>query len=282
MLSAGRPAHPGRGTRALPRRASASGRPPRWAVAPCSGSPIDPAPTGSAPARGRKRSARRPWRAPGAAAAAGGPPPFSPGASGAQPACWCRCLAGPGRAHQTAAGRAADPARQAVSSAHRDVKGGGDAAQLGVAARRRAGRGHVAILTSYSPTAIQLAKRKRVGRLGCATVRATDSGLGGEIRMSKTVIVRYRTRPDAVQENARLVEGVFASLAEVDPGDHRYTTYRLADGVTFVHVAHFSGTENPLATLPAFAQFQRELAQCCFEAPAPTEASVVGSYGWSS
>jgi hypothetical protein len=100
--------------------------------------------------------------------------------------------------------------------------------------------------------------------------------------MSKTVIVRYRTRPDAAEENARLVEGVFTSLAEIDPGDFRYTTYRLADGVTFVHVAHFSGTENPLATLPAFAQFQRELAQRCVEAPAPTEASVVGSYGWSS
>jgi len=50
--------------------------------------------------------------------------------------------------------------------------------------------------------------------------------------MSKSVIVRYRTRPDAAEENARLVEGVFAALADVDPGGFRYTTYRLADGVT--------------------------------------------------
>ena len=99
--------------------------------------------------------------------------------------------------------------------------------------------------------------------------------------MSKNVVVRYRTRPDAAEENARLVEGVFTALAKVDPGDFRYATYRLADGVTFVHVARFAGTENPLATLPAFAEFQRELAQRCVEQPAPSEATVVGSYGWT-
>jgi len=100
--------------------------------------------------------------------------------------------------------------------------------------------------------------------------------------MSKTVIVRYRTHPEAAEENARLVEGVFASLAEVDPGEFKYTTYRLADGVTFVHVAHHFGTENPLVTLPAFAEFQRELARRCVEPPAPSEATVVGSYTKSS
>ena len=99
--------------------------------------------------------------------------------------------------------------------------------------------------------------------------------------MSKTVVVRYRTRPDAAEENARLVEGVFASLSEVDPGDIRYATYRLADGVTFVHVAQISGDKNPLATLPAFAEFQRELGQRCVEQPDPSEATVVGSYGWT-
>jgi hypothetical protein len=104
----------------------------------------------------------------------------------------------------------------------------------------------------------------------------------GDPQMSKTVVVRYQTRPDAADENARLVEGVFTALAELDPGDFRYTTYRLADGVTFVHLARFDRPENPLATLPAFAEFQRELAQRCVEQPAPSEATVVGSYGVSS
>jgi hypothetical protein len=101
----------------------------------------------------------------------------------------------------------------------------------------------------------------------------------GDPHMSKTVVIRYRTRPEAAEENARLVEGVFTSLAEVEPADLGYTTYRLADGVTFVHVARFAGTDNPLATLPAFAEFQRELAQRCTEQPAPSDATVVGSYG---
>lgn len=97
--------------------------------------------------------------------------------------------------------------------------------------------------------------------------------------MSKNVIVRYRTRPDAAEENSRLVEAVFTALAEVDPGEFRYATYRLADGVSFVHVARFAGTANPLATLPAFAEFQRELPQRCVEPPAPSDATLVGSYG---
>jgi hypothetical protein len=97
--------------------------------------------------------------------------------------------------------------------------------------------------------------------------------------MSRDVIVRYQTRPEAAEENARLVEGVFAALAELQPADFRYTTYRLADGVTFVHVAEVAGTENPLASLPAFAEFQRDVAQRCVEPPVANEAIVVGSYG---
>jgi hypothetical protein len=99
--------------------------------------------------------------------------------------------------------------------------------------------------------------------------------------MSRNVIVRYRTRPEAADENARLVEAVYAALAEAGPNDFRYATYRLADGVTFVHVAHQTGAENPLTTLPAFAEFQRELAGRCVEQPAPSEATVVGAYGWA-
>ncbi len=96
--------------------------------------------------------------------------------------------------------------------------------------------------------------------------------------MTRTVIVRYRTRPEAADENARLVEAVYGSLAELAPTGFQYTTYRLDDGATFVHVADFAGPDNPLAALPAFAEFQRDLAQRCVEQPDPTEASVVGSY----
>ena len=100
--------------------------------------------------------------------------------------------------------------------------------------------------------------------------------------MSATVIVCYQTQPEEAEENARLVEGVFASLAEVDPGGLTYTTYRLADGVTSVHAAHHLGTEDPLATLPPFAQFRQGLSSLARSTPVPSEATVVGSYRQSS
>jgi hypothetical protein len=99
--------------------------------------------------------------------------------------------------------------------------------------------------------------------------------------MSKTVVVRYQTRPEAADENARLIEEVYRSLAELGPDDFHYATYRLDDNVTFVHVAHLSGTQNPLMTLPAFAEFQREISTRCVEPPAARDATVVGSYRWT-
>ena len=93
------------------------------------------------------------------------------------------------------------------------------------------------------------------------------------------MIIRYRTRPDAADENSRLIEAVFASLAELAPSGFAYTSYRLADGASFVHVAHFDTADNnPLATLPAFVEFQRNLADRCIEPPAPTKATIIGSY----
>jgi hypothetical protein len=100
--------------------------------------------------------------------------------------------------------------------------------------------------------------------------------------VSRTTVIRYRTRPEAAEKNARLVEAVYAALAEVAPPDLAYVAYRLADGVTFVHVARLGEMPNPLPTLPAFVAFQRDLEQRCVEQPAPSAATVVGSYGWPS
>jgi PAS domain S-box-containing protein len=55
-------------------------------------------------------------------------------------------------------------------------------------------------------------------------------------------------------------------------------TYRLADGVTFVHIAQRDADNNPLANLPEFAEFQRNLAERCVEMPQPSDATIVGSY----
>ena len=70
---------------------------------------------------------------------------------------------------------------------------------------------------------------------------------------------------------------MYTALAEVKPDGFRYATFRLADGVTFVHVAQNSAAENPLASLPAFAEFQREISERVVEPPEPSDATVVGS-----
>jgi hypothetical protein len=98
--------------------------------------------------------------------------------------------------------------------------------------------------------------------------------------MSRTVVVRYRTSPEAAQENQRLVEQVYAELSANDPGGLRYATFRLADGVTFVHVSIQEGPDNPLNRSDAFAEFQRGIAGRCVEPPVPSEATIVGSYRW--
>jgi quinol monooxygenase YgiN len=96
----------------------------------------------------------------------------------------------------------------------------------------------------------------------------------------KTLMVRYKTAETHGDENEALVRAVFEELRSRAPGGIRYASYRLADGVTFVHIATLeTPDENPLVALPAFKAFQKELKDRCVEQPVVTEVSVVGSYG---
>lgn len=95
----------------------------------------------------------------------------------------------------------------------------------------------------------------------------------------RPIVVRYRPKADRADDNQRLVEAVFAELAEVDPGGVRYATLRLADG-SFVHIADVDGDPNLLASNAAFAQFQQDIADRCEEGegPNPQEATLIGNY----
>lgn len=97
--------------------------------------------------------------------------------------------------------------------------------------------------------------------------------------MSVTKVVRYTTKPESAEENARLIREVFAELASQRPAGLRYAAFRLDDGVSFVHVAELDdGSQNPLATSEAFAKFQAGIADRCAQGPAAADATVVGSY----
>ena len=95
--------------------------------------------------------------------------------------------------------------------------------------------------------------------------------------MTRVVVVRYRTRPDAADENERLVKAVFEELAAARPGGFRYVTVRV-DGAAFVHVAVFEADTNPLDDLVTFRAFTSGISDRCEEPPAPTAGRLVGSY----
>jgi hypothetical protein len=95
--------------------------------------------------------------------------------------------------------------------------------------------------------------------------------------MTVTKVIRYRTKPEQADENERLIRDVFAELSKERPEGLRYVTFRLADGVSFVHVATIED-ENPLMSSEAFGAFQSGINDRCEEGPLATDATVVGSY----
>jgi hypothetical protein len=75
------------------------------------------------------------------------------------------------------------------------------------------------------------------------------------------------------------VEAVYAELAQEKTEGIRYATFRLDDGVSFVHLAMLEGDVNPLSTSAAFAEFQADIASRLVGPPAASDATVVGNHG---
>ena len=93
----------------------------------------------------------------------------------------------------------------------------------------------------------------------------------------KQVMVRYKVKPEQVAENEALVRAVYDELDGVAPEDFRYATFRLEDGVSFVHLAWTNG-DAPLSKLEAFQRFTAQIRDRCDEPPAVTELAAIGAY----
>ena len=91
------------------------------------------------------------------------------------------------------------------------------------------------------------------------------------------VMVRYRVHPDRVAENEELVRAVYDELAASKPESLHYATFKLPDGVTFIHVAQH-GEPNPLPAVAAFQRFQKGIQARCEDAPVVTGLQEIGSY----
>ena len=96
----------------------------------------------------------------------------------------------------------------------------------------------------------------------------------------RQVMVRYRVKPDQVERNAELVRAVYEELHGTQPDGFRYATFRLDDGVSFMHVATVDTEDGrtPLSKLDAFQRFQENIRERCDEPPAVTQLEAIGSY----
>ena len=91
-------------------------------------------------------------------------------------------------------------------------------------------------------------------------------------------IIRYRTKPDQADANAELVRAVYAELHRTRPDGFRYTTLRLDDQVTFVHITQSERDPSPILEVKAFGEFQAGIRDRCDEPPVAQAFTEVGSY----
>jgi hypothetical protein len=95
-------------------------------------------------------------------------------------------------------------------------------------------------------------------------------------------MVSYTLKPDRVAENERYVTAVFEALRKARPSALRYATFRLGDGVSFVHLVSHEEADgsNALTALPEFKAFTAGVKDRCVSAPVRVELAEIGSYGF--
>ena len=92
------------------------------------------------------------------------------------------------------------------------------------------------------------------------------------------VMVRYKVKPERVAENERLIRAVYEELHRTRPDGIRYTTFRLEDGVSFVHIAFVENNAPGLPGVEAFRKFTRQIEDRCDEQPSVTVLHQIGTF----
>ncbi|MBT8331814.1 MAG: hypothetical protein KJP06_05740 [Deltaproteobacteria bacterium] len=96
------------------------------------------------------------------------------------------------------------------------------------------------------------------------------------------ILVTYKVKPDRVKENEELIRAVYAELRQINDLDIHYATFKLADGLTFVHMASFASMDKQpvLTESRAFKAFQENLKDRCEVPPDPQKLEEVDSYNF--
>ena len=96
----------------------------------------------------------------------------------------------------------------------------------------------------------------------------------------KRIMVRYKVKADRAAENGNFIKKVFEQLRRDKSAWLRYASFKLNDGVSFVHIASAETADgsSPLGELASFKAFTAQIKDRCEEPPVAADLSEVGSY----
>ena|SRR5437763_17112093 len=97
----------------------------------------------------------------------------------------------------------------------------------------------------------------------------------------RQAMVRYKVKADRAAENESYIKKVFAQLERDRPAGIHYATFKLDDGVSFIHVAATEPTAsggNPLTEMSEFKAFSADIKDRCEEPPVTTKLNEIASY----
>jgi hypothetical protein len=98
-------------------------------------------------------------------------------------------------------------------------------------------------------------------------------------RLIMRVMIRYRLKPDRVEQNLELLRAYFEELRSVQPDGLRDVVFQLEDKVSIVQFVE-TGEDGPgpLPQLKAFQRYRTTLDDRCDEPPILTVLHELGSY----
>ena len=95
----------------------------------------------------------------------------------------------------------------------------------------------------------------------------------------KRVVIQYKVHPEHAEHNIELLRAVYAELEQTQPDGLGHAVLRLADGVTFIHIAEETeAAASGIFGLESFQRFEAGIRDRCEIPPAVQPASEVESY----